>query len=90
MRTNETKTEENETMVKVDIKVYADYGAGISEGHGKIISVNDGVATIEWEKEYPEEDAFPTWTEKVELSSIHETGWKSYCGSAIGIFYERD
>ena len=71
-------------------KVRADYGAGISEGYGKIISVDNEFATIEWEKEYPDEDALPTWTEKVELSSIHENGWTDYYGSSIGIFYERE
>tara|TARA_R100000808_G_scaffold502_1_gene2537 strand:+ start:720 stop:977 length:258 start_codon:yes stop_codon:yes gene_type:complete len=71
-------------------KVRADYGAGISEGHGKIIMINNDIATIEWEKEYPDEDALPTWREAVALSSIHETGWKDYYGSTIGIFYERN
>lgn len=72
-------------------KVRADYGAGISEGYGKIISVDNEFATIEWEKEYPDVRVTKhTWTEKVELSSIHENGWTDYYGSSIGIFYERE
>ena len=72
-------------------KVRADYGAGISEGYGKIISVDNEFATIEWEKEYPDVRVTKhTWTEKVELSSIHEDGWTDYYGSSIGIFYERE
>ena len=72
-------------------KVRADYGAGISEGYGKIISVDNEFATIEWEKEYPDARVTKhTWTEKVELSSIHEAGWTDYYGSSIGIFYERE
>ena len=72
-------------------KVRADYGAGISEGYGKIISVDNEFATIEWEKEYPDVRVTKhTWTEKVALSSIHENGWTDYYGSSIGIFYERE
>ena len=72
-------------------KVRADYGAGISEGYGKIISVDNEFATIEWEKEDPDVRVTKhTWTEKVELSSIHENGWTDYYGSSIGIFYERE
>ena len=72
-------------------KVRADYGAGISEGYGKIISVDNEFATIEWEKEYPDVRVTKhTWTEKVELSSIHEDGWTDCYGSSIGIFYERE
>jgi len=72
-------------------KVRANYGAGISEGYGKIISVDNEFATIEWEKEYPDVRVTKhTWTEKVELSSIHENGWTDYYGSSIGIFYERE
>ena len=78
-------------LTEIFPKVRADYGAGISEGYGKIISVDNEFATIEWEKEYPDVRVTKhTWTEKVELSSIHEDGWTDYYGSSIGIFYERE
>ena len=78
-------------LTEIFPKVRADYGAGISEGYGKIISVDNEFATIEWEKEYPDVRVTKhTWTEKVELSSIHENGWTDYYGSSIGIFYERE
>ena len=80
--------------------VRAHYGAEWNDGYGKIVSVDNEFATIEWEQEYsdaieweknhPNEDVPPAWTEKVELSSIHEDGWTDYYGSSIGIFYERE
>ena len=80
------KENKSTSFSEVFPNVRANYGAGISEGYGKIISVDNEVATIEWEKEYPDEDALPAWTETVELSSIHEEGWSSN-GSSIGIFF---
>ena len=71
--------------------VRAHYGAEWNDGYGKIVSVDNEVATIEWEKEYPDVRVTKhTGTEKVELSSIHENGWKDYYASSIGIFYERE
>ena len=71
--------------------VRAHYGAEWNDGYGKIVSVDNEFATIEWEKEYPDVRVTKhTWTEKVELSSIHEDGWTDYYGSSIGIFYERE
>ena len=78
-------------LTEIFPKVRAHYGAGISEGYGKIVSVDNEFATIEWEQEYPDARVTKhTWTEKVELSSIHEDGWTDYYGSSIGIFYERE
>ena len=85
------KENKSTNLSEIFPKVRADYGAGISEGYGKIISVDNEFATIEWEKEYPDVRVTKhTWTEKVELSSIHENGWTDYYGSSIGIFYERE
>ena len=70
--------------------VRAHYGAEWNDGYGKIVSVDNEFATIEWEKNHPNEDVTRAWTEKVELSSIHEDGWTDYYGSSIGIFYERE
>ena len=75
--------EDNTMKIKVGTKVTGNWGAMHSLSSGKIIKIKRDTAEIIW-------DDLEEGIEIVNLSSIHEKGYRSANGSGIGIFINED
>ena len=69
--------------IKVGTKVTGNWGAMHALSSGKIIKIKRDTAEIIWDDL---EEGLEEGIEIVNLSSIHEKGYRSANGSGIGIF----